>query len=1595
MAIAPLRRSLRERLPLPQLLGCVTLACLLLPGARLLSNDNRADVYSVGVARVDVTPDYPIRLNGFGFRRKESEGVSQRIWAKVIAIGAASDVDDGAASDEDDGDNPETGGGDQPAILITLDSLGIRMTMIDEVARRLKKAKGIVRHRIVLTFSHSHCAPKVNGASDNIFSQPIPADHQQHIDRYTQELTDKLEEVALAALKNRRPARIFWSVGNVGFAKNRRTPGGPVDHDLPVLVIRDLDGKVRAVYTSYACHCVTLSHNKISGDWAGYAQDLIERKFPGAIGLVSIGAGSDSNPLSGVTGDKVDVAASQGARIADEVARLLSKKMRPVHGRLNTRLALIDLPLNDPPSARQLRDTASRGGPAGYNALTQLARLDNGETLASAISYPIQTWTFGDSLAMVFLAGEVCVDYSLRLKKELDRERLWVNAYSNDFCSYIPSERLVREGGYGGGAEIPYFALPNTLKAGLEQTIVDEVKRQLAPFQAGPIQAGPIQAGRATQGVPPKTPDDSRRSIRTNDHLKVELVASEPLIDDPVAIDFGMDGRLWVAEMPDYTQATDAAFEQHGRIKFLLDTDNDGRFDKGQVFLDGLRFPTDVKVWRDGVLVCDAPDILWAVDSDGDGKADVTKKLFTGFATHNPHARVNSLRLGLDNWLYGSGGLFGGKITSFTGKTVDVSGRDFRLNPDTGAIEPVSGRSQQGRVRDDWGNWFGCDNSTILRHYPLADHYLRRNPHVAPPPSGVFVPRYPAPGQLYPTGDLVRFKLSGPPGRPTSVCGLGIYRDSLLGPQYSGNSFVCEPVNQLVHRLVLEEQGTTIRGTRPEDEQQREFLTSTDRWFRPVQVRTGPDGALWVVDMYRYVIEHPRWIPPETARQLDTFAGSGMGRIYRIAPRDATVPALPQLNRLGVSQLAARIDDSNGTVRDMVQQLLTWRGDAAAVPVLEKLVRDGKHAGGRLQALSTLDALGRVDVDSLLCALADEHAGVRRHAIRIAEPRLNDSKPVDQAMLRSAMIRLADDPSAMVRLQLAYSLGEVEGEEAAGVLARLLVRAGADPYLRAAAVSSLNDDNLAQVLRIVVPSLAQSPNNKLLAQLLATAANQNNRNAVPELLDSLLPKQGDPRKAWQLGAVARLLESDGVAGRLSPELRSRLERLMQWARQVAGQDSSKIAVRLDAIRLLAHDNGQNHQSLVSLLAPQQPLQIQQAAVDALAIRADLEASTALLDAWSGSSPAVRSSILDVLLRRKESAEQLLRAMERGSLPASQLSATRRVQLSERLKDTHARRVAKVLHSDRPGDRAAVLARFRVATQLKGDAAAGRLVFDKQCADCHRLNGQGHAVGPDLAALTNKSVGALLKATLDPSGDVDGRYLNYVAADKDGRIVTGILAEETGTSITIAEPAGKRRVILRRDLDQLRATGKSFMPDGLEKELSPQDLANLFAYVIASGPRPKTFPGNLPRVVVPAESGQLRLSAATAEIYGKTIRYEQPFGNIGYWHDEADHVSWRIRLSAAATYDVYLDWACADASAGNRFRIDGLEPTIQGRVSATGGWDKYQQIKLGSVTSPAGDQAIVVRTEGSMRATALFDLRSIYLVPRGQPLRVRIKGVRTH
>lgn len=1513
-----------------------------------------------GVAAVDITPDYPVRLSGFGFRRTESEGVTGRIWAKALAIG-----------------------GDQqgPAVVLAVDNLGLPDAMIEEVAARLKRSHGIDRERFAATFTHTHTAPMLKNVAPTLFGQPIPPEHQQHIDRYTRELTDRLEQAALAALADRKPARLSWGVGGLKLAKNRRTAGGPVDHDLPLLAVKDLDGKLRAVWISYACHCVTLSNNRVSGDWAGYAQEAIQKNHPGAVALVSIGCGADSNPISGVTGDKVEIAAGQGAEVAAEVERLLAGFLAPITHTVAGRLERFDLPLDSIPDRAHWEQRVKQGSYIGYHAQVQLDRLNRGEKLKDRVPYSVATWTFGDELAIVFLPGEVVVDYALRLKRELDRSRLWINGYSNDAPCYIPSERVLREGGYEGAAAMTYYDLPTKFAPGLEDKIVAAVRKQLpAAFQK------PVDAG-AGLGAQPLSPGRSGALIRTKPGLVAELVVAEPLISDPVAIDFAPDGRLWVAEMHDYPSGLDGDYAPGGRVRLVTDTNGDGRYDYSRVFLDGIPFPTGVTTWRKGVLVCAAPDILYAEDTDGDDVADVRRVLYHGFGTGNYQARVNSLAFGLDNWIYGSCGLFGGQITTFASdQPYPLGDRDFRLHPDSGEIESAIGRTQQGRARDDWGNWFGCDNSNLARHYPLAEHYLRRNPFVVPPPASVNVPGYAEPNRLHPAMEsLQRFKLSGPSQRVTAACGLGVYCDDLLGEDFANNLFTCEPVNLVVHRLLLEPRGATFKGRLADDETESEFLASTDNWFRPVQARTGPDGALYIVDMYRYVIEHPRWIPPEALAALDVRAGHSLGRIYRVYSRERPPRPIERLDRLDTAGLVAALDSPNGPQRDLAQAMLLWRDDQAASTPLKRLIRSASRPQTRLQALCALDGLQALDDDTLLAALNDAHAGVRRHAIRLAQPPSEAKVGRPTAQVMRTVLGLAADADPQVQLQLAYFLGEVNAPQAAKTLSELLVKHQSNAYLYAAAISSLGKRNFADVAAgVVAQSKAGADANAVVALLLKLAVSLAERGTLDQLLSVVAAPHEGHFAAWQFNALADALAAIGRRPSSPSEVAARVQsaavEMARDARVAFADEAVAETLRLAAARLLGHEDD-DIALLAERLSPRSSTTLQAGIVAALGRLNRPRANAELLDRWSSYTPGLRSTVLELALGRPALLKELLRRLTEGSVAPGSIDAARRQLLLEHRDESIRQAAAKIFAGGADANRDKVVREY-LSQVAPGDRARGKASFAKRCAACHQLEGVGHVVGPDLAAVTNKSPEFLLISILDPNRVVDGRYQRYQALAEDGRSYLGLLAAETAVSVTLVEQEGKQHVLLRNELEELAATGKSLMPEGLEKDVPPAEMNDLIAY-LQPGPAYKRFEGNTPRTIRPGADGTLVLRAADSEIYGGEIVFEPQFGNLGYWHGADDHAVWTVELNAPGRYDVYLDAACEASSAGGAFILESSDTKLTGKIAATGAWSRYQVAKIGTLPIAKGSRRWTLRPDGRPRQ-ALVDLRAVIFVAEGGP-----------
>jgi putative membrane-bound dehydrogenase-like protein len=933
-----------------------------------------------------------------------------------------------------------------------------------------------------------------------------------------------------------------------------------------------------------------------------------------------------------------------------------------------------------------------------------------------------------------------------------------------------------------------------------------------------------------------RSPQAALESIQVEPGFRVELAACEPLVKDPIAFDWGADGKLWVVEMGDYPLGLDGKGKPGGVVRVLEDTSGDGRYVKETTFLAGLGFPSGLLPWRNGVLIACAPDIFYAEDTDGDGKADRREVLFTGFTEGNQQHRLNGFELGLDGWVYGANGDSGGRVRSLkTGKSTPINGQDFRFRPDSGEFEAESGQTQFGRHRDDWGRWFGNNNSTWAWHYVLAGSQVRRNPFYAAPD-----PRQnlEVETRVYPTSrTLERFNDPNMANHVTSANSPTPYRDDLFGPSFARSLFVSEPVHNLVHRIVLEPRGASFRGRRGPEESRREFLASSDNWFRPTMLKTGPDGALWIADMYRFVIEHPEWIPDDWERRLDLRAGSQEGRIYRVYPRDAKLRVIPRLDKLDTAGLVAALDSPGGWQRDTAQRLLLERRDPSSIPLLRRLAVDTQRPKTRVQAIWTLADLKGLDETSALAGLADSHPEVRESTIAAAAPLLAANE-----RLASGAFRLADDSDARVRFQVAIALGDVPGASAGAALAGIAARDGGDPWMRGAVLTSAVPH--VPVLLAELLGGGSEPPRSIVEPLLRVAGALADRRLEESLVRPIAEPagQGGHFAAWQFAALAGLREAHvrrRGSGRI--DLDKPFAGLWVAARRVAQDESADSPERLAAVRLLGYgalDHAGDRDLLVKLLNPRVSIEIQEAAVAALGRSSDPKLADSLVHDWRTHSPQVRSAILDALLSRPAWASSLISALEDGCVPPAEIDPARRQRLLKQREPALRERAAAVF-AHQTTSRQAVVDAFQPALRLKGDPAAGAVVFKKLCVTCHRFGGEGVEVGPDLAAINDKSPDALLIAILDPNRAFEARYASFTVGTVDGRVLTGLVAHESSTSVTLRRQDGKEDSLLRSQIEEMAAAGQSLMPEGLEKDLNVQTLADLVAFLTAPAPVPKT------------------------------------------------------------------------------------------------------------------------------------------------------------
>jgi putative membrane-bound dehydrogenase-like protein len=979
----------------------------------------------------------------------------------------------------------------------------------------------------------------------------------------------------------------------------------------------------------------------------------------------------------------------------------------------------------------------------------------------------------------------------------------------------------------------------------------------LALLRFAAVGAEPTISSNDLPRFPPAPPEAALQTFRVKKGFHMELVAAEPNVVSPVALSFDENGRMYVVEMVDYSERRDEV-PHLGRIRLLEDLNGDGVYEKSTVFATNLAWPTAVFCYGGGVFVAATPDILYLKDTNGDGKADVRETMFSGFAEGvdriNVQEMLNSFVWGLDNRIHGATSGEGGLVRSLRhpeSKPINLHGRDFVIDPRNLTLTSEAGGGQHGLSFDDTGRRFTCNNSDNIRLFMYDDAYGARNHFYSmPAPLASIAVDGPAaevyrispdePWRVMRTrwrvGGLVPGPIEGggrPSGYFTGATGVTIYRGNAYPEEFRGNAFVGECAGNLIHRKELVPDGVELKAQRRGDEQKVEFAASRDTWFRPVQFANAPDGTLYVIDMYREIIEHPWSLPDNLKKLLDLNSGSDRGRIYRIAPDGFKPAPPPRLGKASTAELVATLENRNGWHRDTASRLLYERQDSAAVPLLVKLTRNSTFALARLHALQALDGQGALKESDVLNGLHDADAAVREHAIKLSERFLSDGS--SSARMVGELQRMAGDPSILVRHQLAFTLGELKADAKTAPLAALARKDVGSAWTRAAILSSLGEGagDVFALLSGDTAFCSSAAGLGFLQELAGLIGSRNDSEEVARVLE-FISRVSEPAISFGLmGSLGEGLKRTGGTSAIAGE---RFRKIFASAAASAKDPQADETTRAAAIRLLGLTSfADSGELLLALLDQSQAQLIQVATVSSLDRFNEPEVGPELAKRWEKLSPDLRSEVVSVLLGRPDRALALLRAIGAGSIQAGALGTTQDKFLRNHSTPAVRELADRVLGASASGQRQAVIDAYLPALNLQADPGRGKKVYQERCISCHRLGGEGHALGPDLVTVKNTGKEKLLVNILDPNREVRPEYVSYIVETDDGESYVGLIVNETSTSITVRQAYGKEDMVPRLRIRKMRSQGQSLMPEGLEAGLTTQGFADLLEYIERARP----------------------------------------------------------------------------------------------------------------------------------------------------------------
>lgn len=955
-----------------------------------------------------------------------------------------------------------------------------------------------------------------------------------------------------------------------------------------------------------------------------------------------------------------------------------------------------------------------------------------------------------------------------------------------------------------------------------------------------------------SQQLPRFAPQSTEQALSTftlQDGFQMELVAAEPLVMDPVAFAFDASERLWVVEMRGYSEQPD---ENLGRIALLQDVDRDGRMDRRSTFVEGLSWPTAVWPWRDGVLVAEPPRLTWYRDTDGDGMSDWSQDWFQGFGKSNVQGMVNSLRWNIDGYLHGATSSSGASIrraSSENSAQLALRGRDFRIDTLEKLLWPVSGGGQHGLCFNRWGDKFVTSNSDHLQQVIDCDGWLaKHSTRVALPRLRRSIAEDGPQAAVYRTSPIepwrivrTRLRVGGvvpgvvegggrPAGYFTGATGTWIMpSETEYGVPAKDTALVCDVGGNLIHRKRMVDQGMYWSADRIDNES--ELLTSTDTWFRPVQLSDGPDGALYIADMYREVIEHPKSLPPMIKRHLDLTSGRDRGRIWRLTSSKLKSTQRKQyqpISDMPPSELIEELESHISWRRLTAGQRLVEEGVQGEAGLLLSLMhREAAKPESRILALHVANRLEVLEVDSVRGLLQDTHARVLEHAIQIVERRGWGSA------LREQLTALAEHPSPRIRLALARLCAELPAELRVQ-LGRRLFFSEKDALVRAVLAVSLSgavadlmmdpeseriaDDDYREWLKICLPNWV--------GRVLTDAD-------LKTWIERELCAAENPRQKIWLDVVSSLgsrAEREKILSACSPGARADLEK--------------SVLTRLDLKHLHPQQcqwlgllsTRQRQVWLERLLDPTVPSALQRAAVQLVDLSREPEFAELLLGRLDRLDERAQQSALQVMLQHVPTCLRLLREARAGRLAIDLFSMETRARL-KRHRSQEIQVLAQEAFGDVESDRSALVAKYERFLQANWTESPdddvlvrGREHFRKVCSQCHQLENIGQDVGAPLTQLFAKSPSQILGSILDPNREVDPRYVAFSVLLDDDRVLAGVIRYESANEVQLVSSGGKSHAIPRESILRLSSSGNSLMPIGIEAQLTREQMVELIAYL---------------------------------------------------------------------------------------------------------------------------------------------------------------------